>query len=414
MSSKKTSNTSENKLIAQGSYGCVYSPEIHCKDDLSSKSNKNSISKILDKKDASDELKEYKHIDEIDPKFKYHIDHKTCFPDIKEIEKIKKNETTKYEKCDLFQDVDINDLQLIQMDYGGITIYDFFEKYINNQSGKFKNIDKTGDIFFKKFINLFEGIKLFNDKGFIHFDIKENNILYNVKDEKFIFIDFGLSTKKDEITQNKDLENSKNNLLFAHYPLDIFFYNKPIFDSFEHLLKYELNNSELSNELIEYFFENIQNKYIKYQYYFLRGDQDKFDDYCIFFIKKIIKFILKGGSYDKYMKICMNTFDIYSLGLVLKYSIIQFTNLGYFTGKDKFETELNTFADKITTYDFELRLEPKTALDEYKKIINEYIEKSFVSKVVTRVKSVLPKNPFQKTKRNGGKNKKYTRKNGKK
>lgn len=59
-------------LVAQGAYGCVYRPPLPCKDasiDITGR-----VTKMMLKSEAKKELREYEHINEIDPKFEFHLE----------------------------------------------------------------------------------------------------------------------------------------------------------------------------------------------------------------------------------------------------------------------------------------------------------------------------------------------------
>jgi serine/threonine protein kinase len=56
------------------------------------------------------------------------------------------------------------------------------------------------------FHHLLMGLKLFKDNGVVHRDIKPQNIVYNPETKKMMYIDFGLTTTKDNIIQ-ESVEN---------------------------------------------------------------------------------------------------------------------------------------------------------------------------------------------------------------
>ena len=85
------------------------------------------------------------------------------------------------DKCDI--SFENNKIYQIIFNKKGITLHDFM----------LKNDKMPLNKFIKLTFNLFKGIKLFNKLNFIHFDIKSDNIVYLPDEDKFIFIDFGLS-----------------------------------------------------------------------------------------------------------------------------------------------------------------------------------------------------------------------------
>jgi serine/threonine protein kinase len=182
------------KMIAKGTYGCVYKPALLCED---SKLRGDGVTKLMQKRDAEGEIKEQERVDEIDSKFKYHL--KT--PTICGLGEYDVETDLNLDECQLLpeerhSDEWKEDYVLMQMEYGGKSIYDTIHK-------REKNIFKEPLEWKKKFIlgmkNLFEGLCDFQEEQFVHFDIKSQNIVYKEETNRFNFIDFGLSTQRNKI-----------------------------------------------------------------------------------------------------------------------------------------------------------------------------------------------------------------------
>ena len=79
------------KLIAQGTYGCVYKPSLKCvNDNMENNEYLGKVSKLMTLENAEDELTEIKKISKIDPEFKYHLRPPSiCSTDIKTMLKSK-------------------------------------------------------------------------------------------------------------------------------------------------------------------------------------------------------------------------------------------------------------------------------------------------------------------------------------
>ena len=60
------------KKVGEGSYGCVHNPPLKCKNKPYN-SDTNKVSKILTRKNANSELKEFKLIQEADKKEDFHL-----------------------------------------------------------------------------------------------------------------------------------------------------------------------------------------------------------------------------------------------------------------------------------------------------------------------------------------------------
>jgi len=93
-----------------------------------------------------------------------------------------------FHKCDLINKKTPTIYEIIY-EYGGIDLFKLF----NERNDLMEKIDINE--FFKNFKNIIEGVKNINEKGYMHLDIKEENILYNHEIKKFSLIDFGLSAE---------------------------------------------------------------------------------------------------------------------------------------------------------------------------------------------------------------------------
>ena len=107
------------------------------------------------------------------------------------------------------------------------------------------------DIYFKYFIETYNYISIsitsLLDKNIVHFDIKEDNILYSTKYENPILIDFGLSIPIDVL----DSSNLKN--YFYVYAPDYYLWPIEV-----HAINHLLYLGTLTNETIR----DMVNKYV--------------------------------------------------------------------------------------------------------------------------------------------------------
>ena len=72
---------SNPKRVGEGTYGCVHNPPLKCRDQLYNP-DPTKVSKILSRKNANSELKEFKLIQNADKKEDFHLGKPTsCFPD---------------------------------------------------------------------------------------------------------------------------------------------------------------------------------------------------------------------------------------------------------------------------------------------------------------------------------------------
>ena len=183
---KKTKKTKTKKItvIGQGTFGCVHKPSLLCEN--TSISEPNTVSKILLDDDAHIEQKEYTNIAKIDPKkYTYLGNPTTC-----KVRKTRKN-IDAIKKCKNGDDMakQLSHYSLLIMPDGG----DNLATWADKQSQSTKEIQ----LFWKNAIIILESIQLYLSKGYIHHDLKPQNIVISNKNVIRI-IDFGkMRTEKD-------------------------------------------------------------------------------------------------------------------------------------------------------------------------------------------------------------------------
>lgn len=197
------------KVIDSGGFGCVFRPQLRCKKSRNNKNkiygdnkyDENGISKVMPKKYAISEYKELsKFISIIKTILNY--DHyfiisqiTLCRPkylkpsDLIDFDKIKCSSLKKKNITSKNINSKLRKLYMINMPYGGVDI-DRFLKYNITDLNLVYNFNL-------KMINLLEkAILQMNKKGLYHGDLKSNNILVSIEDNKKMYvrlIDWGLS-----------------------------------------------------------------------------------------------------------------------------------------------------------------------------------------------------------------------------
>lgn len=186
-------NQSGGKILGEGTYGCAMTPPISCYD---TKMNPNHVSKLMRKREALSEMKEYKKIKKIDPKREFTLGVPKLCKRIKPLHEqapVTFDDITKCkitEQDELFDDepIDLTDYYSLQMINGGMSIEDINTK---NARKKMKNSKITREIMLG-IRRLFVGLGKMLKSGYIHNDIKPDNILFNPNTREFNYIDFGL------------------------------------------------------------------------------------------------------------------------------------------------------------------------------------------------------------------------------
>ena len=200
------------KILASGGFGCVFSPPLKCKGSEHVKLDPNKLSKLMLKKNA---VKEFDEIRSIQKKVKdipnyenYFLvdDFTICRP-----AKLTRKDLSNYtKKCKALKkhkikkkyiNKKLNKLMMINMPNGGIPVDDYIQI-----KGSFKKLYILNNLLIDLLIN---GILPMNEKHIYHSDIKDSNVLIDVKpdeqneqNEKLRLIDWGLSTEYTPFEDN--------------------------------------------------------------------------------------------------------------------------------------------------------------------------------------------------------------------
>jgi serine/threonine protein kinase len=157
-------------MVKKGSKGCVIpqTTEYKCSDNL--ELDKPYITKIESSSDGINEIENYKLIDEIigdvNKDNRFFIGHPiVCNTD----SNIKKELYS--EKCN-GDSKDGTDIKFIDYINGGSSLADIFDLDITRDSDFYINL-------FKGLLNVFEAVKILNERKVYHFDIKPQNIVYD-------------------------------------------------------------------------------------------------------------------------------------------------------------------------------------------------------------------------------------------
>lgn len=199
---EKTENKEEGDdihIIGQGSYGCIYRPNIGCANKKAE--SKTHLSKIqrLDRT-TRNEIAISKLIRSAIPKFA------TRFAPIIESCPITLGEMTdsNVQKCKMMQNQNQNQNQKFvsnKMRFAGKhTLGDYLEKELHRTP-------KKSNQYMKKLVNahneLLISLTLLHNANILHLDLKHNNIMVSDKTGRPIIIDFGLSFQTTNLALDK-------------------------------------------------------------------------------------------------------------------------------------------------------------------------------------------------------------------
>ena len=170
-----------SKLISQGGYGCVYFPGIECNGKQEKKSK--YVSKLQRKGYNSDnEIDIGEIVMKIKNYFLYYAPVvNSCDINISKIDK------SLLERCEVVRSGEEVDYMLMKIEH--IPNIEFFAFLTNKDESK----EYVFVTMLETYSYLLNAIELLSLKNIVHFDIKNENILFNQKTKNPFIIDFGIS-----------------------------------------------------------------------------------------------------------------------------------------------------------------------------------------------------------------------------
>lgn len=306
--------------LGEGSYGCVFKGVFVMSDNKTNNiiintNTPKEVSKfMIDKKEFDTEIVNTKIANELDKGRSSMQIYGYSILEHTDIQKIIKENSSVFKRLDSCKDT-LENLYYIKNIYQIIySKYGLRLKYLKNS---IRNL--TARRFIILCFNLYDGIYHYIQGKFIHFDIKENNILYipasKYEKEKIIFIDFGLSK------YHKDMSLSLFKYLIYNYkeyslyePPELILYivlkywksstsEDYCFEAFK--TRYEYNISSI--------IYNFKNNYlIKHLY---NNDIKEYD----LELKKLFNVMYKMNdkTLENYIKRRMMYYDVYKLAFTL-------------------------------------------------------------------------------------------------
>jgi serine/threonine protein kinase len=388
----------QRKVIGEGSYGCVHKPSLRCVKKKDSDSNiryNEYVSKIMKTSDAEAELKEFVVIGSYDPANEYHLGTPIlCQPELND--KIIDSEISncKYIKASEVKS-DPNDYKILLMKFGGPDLKNLCNSELNKYLST-KSKMKT-DKFWLEVYHLLEGIRFFRDNGIVHNDIKPQNILFDMKNGKLAFIDFGLMRSKADIIKSSKKSDNFLGIYHWSYPLECGLMNKDKFGAYNDLsiARQDTYKNKLSEMIVTSSHDNDR-KVKKNTFGMLIKNPDAFNilyayinpdgnspsdankyGYIEHFFEGMNN-LMANNSYDSVLNRIVSSIDVYGLGFTLKYILNCFyrngaVNLDFFT-------RLSTFFYKMYDFNIETR---EINIDA---LINEYETILLEMGILTRIK----------------------------
>tara|TARA_B110000971_G_C20026948_1_gene509368 strand:+ start:218 stop:1420 length:1203 start_codon:yes stop_codon:yes gene_type:complete len=343
---------SGGKLLAEGGYGCVFSPGINC--NGKSMKNKKYVSKIQRHDlSAKNEIQIGKKIEELSgyedhfaPVLKY------CEIDIATIEDKEKD------KCSIFKKSNTSDYIVMKLQY--IEGEDFMDYLINQKN----SIQLVSNIILS-FNHLLKSLTMLESKFIVHYDLKGTNILYNINKEIPLLIDFGLSVNMLTLT------NEKLKRIFYVYAPEYY-----IWPLETHYLCYLINknkdpdSSEL-NDIAKAYVDNNKALQKNFSPDFLKKYKKKCVNQLEIYNK--LTFDKKVKKILKYWK----TFDNYSLSIMyLKF--LYYININGFI-----DNKFITFLSKLLLQNIDPNPDKRLSLIETMHTFNTFLYQKNINNVKT-------------------------------
>tara|TARA_Y100001935_G_scaffold212135_1_gene182602 strand:+ start:12247 stop:13482 length:1236 start_codon:yes stop_codon:yes gene_type:complete len=369
------------ELVATGSDSCVFIPNFPCKRD--GKIDDNRISKIMYGEDAEEDSLEEKRMNEQIKKIKGHskwaiIFDEFCKPLSKEIlmEYDKKGieDCINDEDSYLYDNFDKNSY-MMNGKYGGITLVDYFEDIFFENVKRSKHFNNQFYKLMKKMEPLFLGLKVMNEKGIVHNDIKYNNIVLH--NDVFKYIDFGLAGKVSdkEHFEQRSFNEFNTRRIYLFYPL-------------EYLLYYASKkkiNEEMENITMGYYRNNFEN-FDQVNLLFESSGQICYEE--------TIQALFDQKVNEKNM---IQSIDVYSLGILIPLMFMYNTKLWKYKNQHSLLLDQILYDNPMVQEFFVLfgrmteplsnqRINAKESYLQFKRLLKKYSRKTPTTKKSKKVK----------------------------
>lgn len=218
-------------VVGEGTYGCVVNPSLQCEDGHHPDTYDHTVTKIMDSGDAADEYEELSKIASIDGIERYvlKLPHK-CVPDLSR----RFDKTVR--KCKgkrIMRNFKTPDkYKLLIMEDGGADLYNVLRTVLPKMN--FADICR----FLTAIRELIEALVFFRNNMIIHHDIKQENIVYNVNTGSMKFIDFGLMMWRNEFISRAEKDSNSQGISWFNFPTESKCINKTTYDTDKSCEKY--------------------------------------------------------------------------------------------------------------------------------------------------------------------------------
>jgi len=295
-------------VIGEGTYGCVHKPTLKCKRGKHNYTHK--VSKIMKKRHAKEEMREYRIIDKVDKAHKYYLGKpEECEPND---DPVTKRAIEKCSDAELYRE----NARLLIMEDGGLNLKDF-----SHEIGLSK---ERMEAFWIEARRMILALKDMIQHKVIHHDMKPENVVYDESKRRINLIDFGFMTTFSKI--RSESMRSRNWLSQMHwsYPPEIHFYDKNTF------LKYAGYSPNQKRMFVDSMIRDVREKRktvfgdswgIFFHYVLKEGNRTQETGFFKEFEEMML--LMRPSEYTSFLKRSMLTIDLYGLGIAFQYVLNQ-------------------------------------------------------------------------------------------
>jgi serine/threonine protein kinase len=343
------------RRVGEGSYGCVHNPPLKCKNKPYNPDPR-KVSKILTKKNANSELKEFKLIQLVDKKENFHLGKpNSCFPDDNE------ENLAAIDKCKKFigNSNAIKKYKLLLLKNGGKDLWQIEKQYspLTINSANRRRLEN----FWLDMSRIIYGSKVLIDNGIVHHDLKQQNIVYNEETGRVNFIDFGLMMTTKQMFKDADGSRYPYSAHWS-FPPEISLYNYIVYKKLTSLSKND-KADYLGNKLEQY---NQPFEIIKNDLRDINESNEKFIDRKIgSFYRMGVELKNSDEDYKNFLNKSFETFDNYAIGFSL-FSMLKATKS--LIDQELFN-DLRILFLSMTSFDVFKRPSPSEVVDKYEFIL---------------------------------------------
>ena len=352
---RNVKNLKGGRYLGQGSYGCIFHPNLPC-DDFPT--NPNSVSKIIENRSLTEEwtlINDLYRLNSIDNRGDYLI-----FPNKKcDITSIKPDD--QLTRCSIIARApggktpeNINrSFQHIIMPYGDNDLWNL--RSSQRRNGRLPHIESQ----WTQHLNVLKAVYLLNTNNLVHRDIKGPNIVMH--NEKLKLIDFGLTTKinvDDDVRsyvtslppRNRpssqlfldDAWNGYSGSYYEYWPLDYMYIFRDILPKGRNTVESKMTY------ILNYICQGI---YTSYRDHWFRPAYDKVlnDSHQELMIREGLQFLTdyyinNKWTRDQAKERVKRTLDTFSLGIVLSHELNDLPSLNY-----PYHSDLSDLVLKMTS-----------------------------------------------------------------